>query len=517
MTTDNGKTQPPSCDPAAPPASPTPPADLGRRAAHGVLSTFAGQFAKIGLQLAGVVVIARMVPKDQVGFVLAAMAFLGLADVLRDFGLSPAAIAARTLSKGQRTNLWWANTGMGALTWAIIAATAPWSVHLLASPQALAAIGDAVAIIVALGSTFFINGMATQYRASLNRNMRFHTLAVIEVVSGALGLVAAVVLAAAGGGAWAMAWQQIVVALTSGVMLVAVSRWLPGKPGDWAHTRDLLTFGGGMVAVQLLGYVGQNIDRVLVGRFLGLGASGDYGQVNNLLNRPLTQVRAPTTTIALPVLSSLQDDKDGFGAFVIRGQIGLAYTIVPCIALAAAAADPLVNIVLGPRYGHTGPVLMAVCLAGAATTLSYVGYWVFVAKALTSPLLHWTLGTSLVRGVLAVAALPWGVVGVAWAVAVMPVIAAPASLWWLGRLTDLPTAELLYGYARAFGLAVLAAALGYNGAAVTAASGHADIVAAAAGMGVAAATYGAALIVPLYRHDAGQLREFVKVVRSRRG
>lgn len=499
------------------PSERPPTHNLGRRAARGVLSTFAGQFAKIILQLAGVVVIARMVPKEQVGFVLAAMALLGLADVLRDFGLSPAAIQARTLTVSQRTNLWWANTGMGALTWTLIAATSPWSVRLLADTAGLAAIGDAVWIIIALGSTFFINGMATQYRASLNRDMRFHTLAVIEVASGALGLVAAVVLAAAGAGAWAMAWQQIVVALTSGAMLLAVSRWVPGAPGNWHHTRNLLTFGGGMVAVQLLGYVGQNIDRVLVGRFLGLDASGDYGQVNNLLNRPLTQVRAPTTSIALPVLSSLQDNPKGFGTFVIRGQIGLAYTIVPCIALAAAAADPLVNIVLGARYAHTGPILIAVCLAGAATTLSYVGYWVFVAKALTRPLLHWTLGTSITRGVLAIAALPWGVLGVAWAVALMPVIAAPASLWWLGRLTPLPTTDLLFGYARAFGLAVLAAALGYNASAIATASGNGDIVAAAAGMGVAAATYLTALAVPLYRQDAGQLVHFVKVVRNRRG
>ncbi|MBM4515637.1 oligosaccharide flippase family protein [Rhodococcus hoagii] len=54
---------------------------------------------------------------------------------------------------------------------------------------------------------FVMNGMSTQYRAALNRELRFTALAVSEVVSMGLGLIAGIGVAVAGFGVWALVVQ----------------------------------------------------------------------------------------------------------------------------------------------------------------------------------------------------------------------------------------------------------------------------------------------------------------------
>jgi PST family polysaccharide transporter len=90
----------------------TPPS-LGRMAAGGALVTMGGQLAKIAVQFGGVILLARLLTPRDYGLVTMVLAIVGVGEVLRDFGLSSAAIQARHLSRGQRDNLFWINTAIG--------------------------------------------------------------------------------------------------------------------------------------------------------------------------------------------------------------------------------------------------------------------------------------------------------------------------------------------------------------------------------------------------------------------
>ena len=86
---------------------------LGRIAARGGAVTVAGQIARIGVQMTSVVVLARLLTPHDYGVVAMVLAVIGVGELLRDFGLSSAAIQAPVLTRGQQTNLFWINTGLG--------------------------------------------------------------------------------------------------------------------------------------------------------------------------------------------------------------------------------------------------------------------------------------------------------------------------------------------------------------------------------------------------------------------
>lgn len=143
---------------------------LGRFAARGALSTVAGQVIRLAVQLVGVVILARLLGPTDYGLIAMVVAIVGVGEVLRDFGLSSAVMRAESLSVTQRNNLFWINTLIGAvLTIAII---------LLSNPIAdLYGQPELVGICIAISFTFLLNGMATQYRAGLARNLKFGYLA----------------------------------------------------------------------------------------------------------------------------------------------------------------------------------------------------------------------------------------------------------------------------------------------------------------------------------------------------
>ena len=112
---------------------------------------------------------------------------------------------------------------------------------------------------------------------------------------------------------------------------------------------------------------------------------------------PLTQIRAPSTSVALPVLSRLQDDDRRYGRFLLEGQVALGLILVVTLGLVAGAADPVVALFLGETWSESAPVLALLALAAGLRTLSFVAYWVFLSRALTRQLLYFSVFAALLQ------------------------------------------------------------------------------------------------------------------------
>ena len=89
--------------------------DLASGAARGAAVTLSGQALRIVLQFAGVVVLARLLRPHDYGLLAVVVVVVGIGEIFRDFGLSNAAIQARTLSTAQRDVLLWVNAAIGVV------------------------------------------------------------------------------------------------------------------------------------------------------------------------------------------------------------------------------------------------------------------------------------------------------------------------------------------------------------------------------------------------------------------
>ncbi len=118
------------------------------------------------------------------------------------------------------------------------------------------------------------------------RQMRFTALAVINVVSLAVGIAIAIYGAKAGYGYWALVSMSITPSIIATIGLWLTTGWVPGMPRKRAGIRSMMRFGGSLTLINLLVYAAYNADKVMIGRFWGADAIGIYGRAYQIINIP---------------------------------------------------------------------------------------------------------------------------------------------------------------------------------------------------------------------------------------
>lgn len=480
--------------------------NLGRSAARGALTTMAGQALRVVIQVGGIVVLAKLLNPSDYGLLVMVTAVVGVAEVFRDFGLSSASIQAKTLSSKQRDNLFWANTGIGAALTGIVFASS-WLIAMLYGRPEL------VGIAQALSFTFLLNGLATQFKASLNRSMRFALLAVVEVVAPFAGLTAGIVLALNGAGYWALVWQQLSIAGVSLIAYGLMAGWFPGPIHRSTSLRPFLGYGLNLLGVQMLTYASRNVDSIVVGARFGPSPLGLYDRAFQLIALPLNQINAPSLRVALPVLSKLQDAPARFDSYVLRGQTFMVHGVVAAFGLAAAQAPSIVTLVLGDQWIGSVPIFQVLALGGVAQVLGYATYWIFLAKGKTASNLRYSLLTRPIMVAAIIAGSAWGPVGVAAGYSISLLIFWPIGLWWVRRAANAPSALMFRNGLRAllgYGIAALASFF------ATVMVDRNSLLAFAIGLGAYVATVALwCLLVPSFRRDVVSIAEVARKLRRK--
>lgn len=457
------------------------------------MASMVGQFSRLGIQLLSTVILARLLTPEEFGVMAMVWAITGIGELFRDLGLSTAAIQAKTLSIQERDNLWWVNTGFGVLMCLVAIAASPLVALFFRQPQV-------ATVTVAMAFTFVLSGMATQYVASLMREMRFGATVVTDVLAALIGLGVAIVAALSGLGVWALVLQMLVAQALGLVALVYWTKWIPGWYRRDVSVRPFLNVGLPLFGSQIINYLSSNLDSILIGRFYGSETLGLYSRALQVARLPINRLRNPISNVAVSALAKHQRDDAALIRFAQRGQIMVGYPILLLAGGMAAAATPLVDLMLGHQWAAIVPFFALAAIGEGLNTLAMVAGWIYVSKGATKSLMRYTWLSAATRvSLLILGFLFLGPVGAAAAYAVAPVVLWPISLMWAGRATQTDTHQLLVTSYRVFG--VVAACTLATGLAGLQVAGWSTIlqlaIAAVVHLGVA----GSLAVIPAVRRD----------------
>lgn len=482
---------------AGPPAG----ARLGDAAARGAGVTLGTQALRAGLQLASVVLLARLLSPEDFGLVAMVAAVIGIADLVRDFGLSSAAVQAKDVSEDERTNLFWANLGLGAACAAAAVASAPLVVALYDEPRLRE-------VVLGLAPVFLLSGASTQLRADLTRRLRFHALALVDVSAQVAGIAVGAALALAGAGLWAIIAMQLTTAAVGLLVCAASCRWSPGLPRRRVSLRRFFGYGSGLMGTQAIGYVTKNVDNVALGAVWGAASLGLYSRAYQLLMTPLNQINAPLTRVALPVLSRVQDDPVAFPRYLARVQLVGCYLTATVLAVAAGLSEPIVLLLFGERWAAVAPIFALLAVGGIFRAVSQLAYWIYLARGRTGAQLRQEAVSRPLMALVILAGLPWGALGVAVGHSLAYLFYWVVSLWHAGRVEQVDVRPLFTNAVRAIGL--VAAPCGALAWFATGVGAH-PLLQVLGGL-VLAAVWAAlvVLVVPRVRADARDVLSFAR-------
>lgn len=343
--------------------SAAPPIDRGttdRSLIHGVAWT--GLMKTSGQVVAWVstIVVARMLSPDDFGIVGMATLYLGLLQLVSEFGIGSAIVTRRELTPDQIAQLNTVSVLMGAAGAAIVAGTAPLVGAFFHNDKL-------PPVLTALGLTFFISSFRSVPWGLLQRDLRFKRIAMYDGAQSVLLGALSVLLAWMG----FRYWTLVIAALASAAMGTAIAVTQHAVPLRRPRVRQLrhaLTFSRNIVAQRAAWYGYTNADFLVAGRMLGSAQLGIY-----TLAWDISHITDKITNLVLQVtpsvLSRVQHDRAELRRYAIRIAEMMALTIMPMMIGLAAVAPDLVSVVLGDKWA---PMVVPLQLLSAYATVNVV-------------------------------------------------------------------------------------------------------------------------------------------------
>lgn len=346
--------------------------NLAQKAARGVVVTMGGLWGRALLQMISTIVLARLLTPADFGLIAMVGAVMGIAELVRDFGMTGAIIQAKDLSERVWQSLLWLSAFIGILLSVIVALCAPLIAALYNEPRL-------VAITLFMAPGVFLSGLVMPLQARATKELRFTTLASLDISTMAFGVAAGIITAMLGWGFWslvAMAGAQFIVRL---VVLWYIVRPKFGPPRIVRETWSLVGTGGSIFGAELLGYTEKNIDNVIIGATLGPTMLGQYSRAYALFLLPLQQMNGPLGRVALPVLSALRDEGERYRRYIRSSALVIGYLTLPTYAVAAGVAQPLVQLLLGPNWSIAATLFSLLAIAGFGQAIGRLRTWLYIS------------------------------------------------------------------------------------------------------------------------------------------
>lgn len=336
--------------------------ELKRKSVQGGAVSLCMQGAKLVVQMGTTLLLARLLSPEDFGLQGMAVVLTGLLGTFRDAGLGAATIQRLEVTQEQISTLFWINVAVGA-TLATFTA--------LLAPVVVTFYGDSRLywITVVLGVPFVFSGLVAQHQALIVREMRFVTLAKIEMLSLTVSSAAGVVMAMLGWRYWALVSMAIVGSIVSATAALLANPWVPGLPRRRCGIRSMLHFGWMATCNNLVVFVAWNCDNILLGRFWGPDALGLYGRAYQLATLPVHQLNDAITGVAFPALSRIQDDADRLARSFLRGYSLLVSLTIPIAISCALFAEEIVSVMLGAKWMEAAPIFRLLVPTGLVFAL----------------------------------------------------------------------------------------------------------------------------------------------------
>jgi PST family polysaccharide transporter len=382
------------------------------------------------------IALARLLVPDDFGLIAMVFVFTNMASLLSDVGLGSALIQKKNASEEHYSSVFWLNICMGCLL-ALLLFFISGLLSVFYERPEIQDICKALSVSYILGAI----GLVQRIRFQKELLFKYNSIAdlVAMVVSGAI----AITLAAYGFGYWALVVHTLAQQIISTMIIWVVSDWRPKAKINISAIKELFGFSASVLGTRALQYTTNNIDKLLLGKFLGGQIVGLYDKAQSMMLFPLQNVSQVVGGVMFPSLSLIQMDKQRVKNVYLRSIRAIALLTFPMMTGMFVVADSFVLGLLGAKWIEIVPVLQVFCVAGIVTSIVRVTGSLYLSQGAASLQLRVNLFTQPLRIVGVVFGLQWGLMGVAIAFVLTTYINSFITLTIAGRLVNLSVIDFV--------------------------------------------------------------------------
>ncbi|MCP9773224.1 lipopolysaccharide biosynthesis protein [Synechococcus sp. Tobar12-5m-g] len=297
--------------------------------------------------------------------------------------------------------------------------------------------------IILIGLTYLIYPLGSVQTSLILRENRMNVFGMTQLASVMTDNILIAIFALNGFGMWSIILPKFLVAPIWVIMVYRFHPWRPNWRPTLLHWRRILGFGSRILGVELLNTLRENIDYLLIGRFIGVSQLGIYYFAFNAgLGMSLSAVNAMGLTLYSD-LCDVSHDRLLLQQRFQRNLSTIAKVIIPLVTLQASLAPLYVPIVFGQKWVDRGavPILIVICLSALSRPFANAASMLFRSIGLPQVDLIWNLGFTLCLAVSVFVGTHYGIFGVAVAVMATHLLLQPLYALWAWRVVLLHPAS----------------------------------------------------------------------------
>jgi PST family polysaccharide transporter len=309
------------------------------------------RFANTIIQMVSTVILARLLTPEDFGLVTMVTAFSLLLFNVGFNGFTEVIIQKENITPQQVSTVFWIGLALSSGLAVLFAACSPLLARFYREPRVIP-----ITIVMSVG--FIFSALATEHLALIMRNMQFRKIMFNELTSAAISVVVAVWMAIKGFGYWAIVARQLTIPILGAAIAWIQCSWRPGRPVRDPEIRSMFSYAMHTFGNFTTNYLGQNLDKILLGWKRGSVELGNYERAYRLSVMPVEQIPVPLGNVALAALSRLRDDPDRYRAYFLKSLSLLSMTGMLLSAVMTVAGCDIILLLLGPQWEKSGQIFM---------------------------------------------------------------------------------------------------------------------------------------------------------------
>lgn len=328
---------------------------VGRATARAASWAFISITGARVVTLIGLTLLARLLAPREFGLLAFAMAYIVYVETIGDLGTGTALIYWPDRREDAAQVTFIMNVAAGTFWCLVTILIAPYVADFFNAPQG-------TPIVRALSFGFLIKFLGNTHDALTRKDLRFQARALPEISMAVVKAGVSLLLAWRGFGAWSLVWGHLIGLASSTLLFWAVTPWRP----SWRFPRDLfkpmLSYGRGIIFVNMLSALQNQTDLAVIGRFLGMTTLGLYQLAGKLPEATVTVIVRVASRVLLPVFSRVSASGENPKEAYLGAARYIGAVTLPVVTGLAILARPFVLLFFGDAWVAAAPIVTALAI-----------------------------------------------------------------------------------------------------------------------------------------------------------
>lgn len=343
-------------------------------------------------QFGQMAILARLLDPTDFGIVSISNLVIGFFTIFSSLGFSNSIIYKQESDRRVLSTLYFLNLLVGALIFVAVYLSTPFIVSFYKEPK--------LAGVVHLSSYYFLIVYFGQlYLFLLQKELKFRSVAIIDIAGTVIGSIATVLLAYNGYHELSLIIGSLINQTVKTIFQVifGLPYFLPTLALDLRNIGEHLRFGLYNLGDGLLGFAQSNADNIFIGGMLGVKLLGYYTIAYQLSIFPITKLNPIILQVAYPILAKMKDSTAELKKSYLKILDFVSYCNMPLLAGLYITAESVVPLVYGPGWDKTIELIRPFVFVGWFTCLSHPLFTLAFTKGKPNLLFYLNLVTLVVK------------------------------------------------------------------------------------------------------------------------